>query len=91
MRTKQLAVNSGSNYRVIDLDKDVNELMIKENPMWRQQTKNSWLIGGNKNTKYFHSSTTQRHRRNKITGIYNFVGVWITQQESIVDTFTEFY
>jgi len=65
--------------------------MVKENKMWRQKAKNFWLIERDKNTKYFHSRATQRHKMNRILGIYNSHGVWISHQERIAKTFTDFY
>ena len=65
--------------------------MDKKNKMWRQQAKNFWLIGRDKNTKYFHSRATQRCRRNKISGIFNLNGVWVTQPNSIANSFTDYY
>ena len=90
-RAEQMAIRSGCNTQVRELNKEVNELMVKENKMWRQRAKFFWLIGGGKSTKYFHSKATQRHRRNRISGLYNSDGVWISHQEGIANTFTNFY
>ena len=53
-----MVVQTGKNDRVRELKKEVMELMVKENMMWRQRAKKFWLIGGDKNTKYFHSRAT---------------------------------
>lgn len=34
-RVEQMAIHIGCNLRVRELNKEVNELMIKENKMWR--------------------------------------------------------
>ena len=59
--------------------------------MWRQWAKNFWLIGGDKNTKYFLSRATQRCWQNKISGIFNLNGVWVTQPDLIANSFTNYY
>ena len=64
VKAEHVATHTGNNYRVRELNKEVMKLMIKENKMWKQWAKKFWLIGGVKNTKYFHSRATQRHRRN---------------------------
>ena len=61
-KAEQVAVHTGNNYRIKELKNEVTELMIKENMMWRQRAKIFWLIGGDKNMKYFHNRATQRHR-----------------------------
>ena len=61
-KAEQVAVHTGNNYRIKELKNEVTELMIKENMMWRQRAKIFWLIGGDKNMKYFHNWATQRHR-----------------------------
>mgnify|MGYP007088596130 CR=1 FL=1 len=86
-----MAMQSGNNFRVRELTKEVHDLMDKENKMWRQQAKIFWLIGGDKKTKYFHSRATQQCRRNKISGIFNLNGVWVTQPDSIANSFTDYY
>ena len=53
--------------------------------------KTFWLVRGVKNSKYFHSRATQRHKRNKITGIYNSSGQWCTKPDEVADSLIAFY
>ena len=70
---------------------EINELMVKENKMWRQRAKSFWLVGGDKNSKYFHSRATQRHHRNRIIGINNSLGRWVHHSKEIAEAFIEYY
>ena len=90
-KAEQVAVHTGNNYQVRELKNKVMELMIKENMMWRKRANIFWLIGGDKNMKYFYSRATQRHRQNRISGVLDSNGAWVTQQEQLVDTFIGFY
>ena len=54
-------MHGGSNIRVRGLKKEINELLVKENLMWRQSAKVFWLVDGDKNSRYFHTRATQRH------------------------------
>ena len=90
-KAEKVAMQLGNNLRVRELTKEVQGLMEKENKMWRQRAKNFWLIGGDKNTKYFLSRATQRCWQNKISGIFNLNGVWVTQPDSIANSFTDYY
>ena len=43
------------------------------------------------NSRYFHSQATQRFRRNRILGIQNSVGTWVTHPDDVDEAFTSFY
>ena len=53
VKAEQAALQSGCNFRVRELKKDIKGLLIKENQMWRQKAKSFWLVGGDKNSKFF--------------------------------------
>ena len=55
VKAEQAALQSSNNYWVRELKKDINGLLIKESQMWRQRAKSFWLVGGDKNSKFFHS------------------------------------
>ena len=68
------ALISRVNYRVRELRMEVNDLLDKETRLWLQCSRALWAVHGDKNSKFFHSRATQRHRKNKIEGIKNSKG-----------------
>ena len=79
-KAKKVAIQTGVNFRIRELMKEINQLMVKENILWRQRAKSFWLVGADQNSKYFHSRATLRHRRNRIIGVHN-----------LAHSFTNFY
>ena len=52
---KKLAMRTGNNQHVRMLQKDIAELIDKENRLWFQNAKVTWAKFGNRNSKFFHS------------------------------------
>ena len=52
----------------------MNELLYREEMMWLQRARLSWLKEGDRNTKYFHSKAVWRARKNKIRKLVDDVG-----------------
>ena len=52
-----------------ELRKEINECLIKEEVMWNQRSRAIWLKNGDRNTKFFHATATQRRRKNIIDGL----------------------
>ena len=46
---------------------------------------------GDKNTKFFHQSTIQRRRQNKVVRVKGEEGEWIEEEGRIIDKFQNFY
>lgn len=59
-----------------------NQVLHQEEVLWFQKSREQWIKFGNKNTKFFHTQTIIRRRRNKISGI-NIDGIWCTNDEVI--------
>ncbi|CAN0919074.1 hypothetical protein LINGRAHAP2_LOCUS31245 [Linum grandiflorum] len=59
------------------LNIQLNKLWIDENTAWRQRSFIQWDKEGDRNTRFFHSTTIYRHNRNMIRVIKNEEGVWI--------------
>ncbi|KAJ8751119.1 hypothetical protein K2173_016300 [Erythroxylum novogranatense] len=53
----------------IDLQAELEEILDNEEILWRQKSRCEWLADGDRNTKYYHSRTMARRRRNKINGV----------------------
>ena len=50
------------------LKKEMNEMLAREEIMWSQRYKALWIKWGDRNTKFFHATASQRRRRNRIGG-----------------------
>ena len=69
----------------------MDKLLQKQEIYWAQQSKVSWLKHGDKNTKKFHSKTTQRRRKNHIRGIKNAQGQWVEEIEDVVEVASDYF
>lgn len=58
--------------------------MALEEYYWKQWARRDWFIGGDKNTKFFHTKASQRKLQNKINGVETHVGTWVTKTEDII-------
>ena len=45
-QAEQEVMQNGCNSQVRELKLEINELLVKENKMWRQQVKVFWLVEG---------------------------------------------
>ena len=54
------AIRSGDSSRMRLLKDEVNQLLDKEDKMWRQRSKVAWLRDGDRSTWFFHSKASQR-------------------------------
>ena len=51
------------------LKKELIVLYDKEEKMWQKRSRIQWLKNGDRNTRFFHGSATQRKRQNFIKGL----------------------
>ncbi|KAF3668653.1 hypothetical protein FXO38_07989 [Capsicum annuum] len=62
------------------------EALLKcEEDFWKIKSKISWLIDGDANTAFFHASTLQRRRKNKITELVDDVGQVVRGEEPLTN------
>lgn len=47
-----------------DLKDKLGLLFEKEDIKWKQRTKRTWFLHGDKNTKYFHAYASQKRKKN---------------------------
>ena len=85
------AIQDRMHDNINDLRRELNTLLEKEERMWRQRSRVSWLTQGDRNTKYFHGKASQRRRRNYISRLSDERGRWHDSNEEIADLMIEYY
>jgi hypothetical protein len=74
---------------------NLDELLKKEEILWKSKSRESWLTCTDLNTKYFHSSTLIRRRSNAINFLKTSNGGWVSSRPDIggnfVDHFTNLF
>nr|KYP37749.1 hypothetical protein KK1_041039 [Cajanus cajan] len=52
------------------LQDEYNNILLQEEYIWFQKSREQWVRFGDRNTKFFHTQTLVRRKRNKIHGLY---------------------
>ncbi|XP_019182124.1 PREDICTED: uncharacterized protein LOC109177267 [Ipomoea nil] len=70
-------IDGASLLEVRELDGRLRDLNDQLNIYWRQRAKQHWLIGGDRNTKYFHLYASARRRKNLILKLQDESQSWV--------------
>lgn len=74
---------------------DFNLLLKHEEDFWKLKSQIQWLSDGDSNTRFFHISTTQCRKHNRILGPNDIVGKWTFDPSKInsiiLHHFTDIY
>lgn len=66
-------------------------MIAKENVKWKQRAKLNWIQKGDKNSKYFHTCASQRHKKNWINQIRDGRNRLWTEKEDIKEAFHDYF
>ncbi|KAJ1407196.1 Endonuclease/exonuclease/phosphatase superfamily [Sesbania bispinosa] len=69
----------------------IKELWKQEEIYWGQCSKVKWLNWGDRNSKFFHSSTIQRRSRNRLSRLRDANGEWVEGHQNISKLVLEHY
>ena len=70
---------------------ELNCWMDKEDDMWRQRSRISWLQFGDMNTRFFHEKASARYKKNLIEGLMDENGRWLEGDEHVEKLMLQFY
>ena len=74
---------SVNRHEIDELSKKVDQLRSQEENFWQQRSRVQWLREGDANTSFFHQSTLQRRRRNKVAALKDNEGVWVENPRQV--------
>jgi hypothetical protein len=69
----------------------MDEVLYREEMMWLQCSRITWLKEGDRNTKYFHRQAKWRVRKNKIRGLRRVDGSWCDAPAEMQQLTVEFF
>lgn len=62
---------------------EYEQILLQEEMMWYQKSRERWVKFGDRNTKFFHTQTIIRRKRNKIHDMFIGDNVWCTEDEAL--------
>lgn len=74
--------------------KEVHRWLEREEAMWQQRSKITWLKDGDRNTSYFHNKASVRRKKNHIQRIKDDAGNWQeagNRDNVLIDYFTNLF
>lgn len=91
LKILQLEEEHPDGEQIQSLQQEANGLIEQEEMHWRQWAKEHWLKNGDRNSKFFHASVTQRRRANKISCIEDEAGASCSTSKEIARAFTRYF
>ena len=73
------------------LKTEINSLLLSDELHWRQRSRVVWLKVGDKNTRYFHQSASQRKKNNSLIGLTNQQNQWCTEKNQITEIASNYF
>lgn len=73
------------------LEADLDKLLDEEEVYWRQRSRKSWFKWGDRNMSWFHRRASIRKKKNKVRGISDTKGNWVTNPEGIENIFSNYF
>jgi hypothetical protein len=73
------------------LEKEMDELLYREEIIWMQRSRIAWLREGDQNTKYFHRRASWRRKKNNIRKLKRPDGTWTSDTNEMENMTKEFF
>ncbi|CAL1397365.1 unnamed protein product [Linum trigynum] len=67
---------------IVSLEQQLSEAYLQEEIYWEQKSRTHWLTWGDSNTRFFHLTTLQKRRRNRILLLRDDVGGIHTDEDA---------
>lgn len=75
--------DSDTSARECALTREIDEWLIREEILWKQQARTDWILEGDNNTKFFHRRASSRQRKTSLqvwkmnqTGYVQILHLW---------------
>ena len=83
--------NNRTQEDIREISRKLQEAYKDEEEHWHQKSRNMWYSSGDLNTKFYHALTKQRRIRNKIVGLHDEAGNWITDENGVEKVAVDYF
>ena len=83
--------NNRSQEEILEVSRKLQDAYKDEEEYWHQKSRNMWHSSGDLNTKFYHALTKQRRVRNKIVGLRDEMGNWITEENRVEKVAADYF
>lgn len=91
----QRKLTQGHSTGLIKLERKIRQelqaTLYQEELYWYQQSREEWIVSGDRNTKFYHAATSIRKSRRKVCSLKNHEGDIITDQDVMKDMMFNFF
>ncbi|XP_061368484.1 uncharacterized protein LOC133311446 [Gastrolobium bilobum] len=71
--------------------RELSEILDLEEQIWYQKSRGEWIKGGDRNTRFYHTRTLIRRKRNRILKLQNNGSGWVTGEENLIELARNFF
>ena len=75
--------NTRSQEDILEVSRKLQDAYKDEEGYWHQKSRNTWYSSEDLNTTFYHALTKQRRVRNRIVGLHDADGNWITEDTGV--------
>jgi hypothetical protein len=75
-KLETLLANNASQHEIRQATDHMNEMLYREELLWLQRSRITWMKEGDRNTRFFHQTAVWRARKNKIKKLKDSEGIW---------------
>lgn len=73
------------------LQKELEEILLQEEMLWFQRSREEWIISRDRNTRYYNAPTTAKNSSTKISRIRDESNTWIEDKAEILNHITLYF
>ena len=83
--------NTRSHEDILEVSRKLQDAFKDEEDYWHQKSMNMWYSSGDLNTKFYHALTKQRRVHNRIVGLHDAAGNWITEDNAVEKVAVDYF
>ena len=80
-----------SQEEILEVSRKLQDAYKDEEEYWYQKSRNMWYTSGDLITQFYHALTKQRRARNRIVGLHDETGNWITEDNGVEKVAVDYF